>query len=80
MRNFNKIVNCKSYETQTDASHTYLSKTDATSTYAPIDASYTKAESDTKYARKGSSSGGGLSASGFTMTGDIDMGDNKILK
>ncbi len=68
------------YETQTDASNTYLSKTDATSTYASIDASYTKAESDTKYARKGSSSGGGLSASGFTMTGDIDMGDNKILK
>ena len=68
------------YKTQTSASNTYLSKTDATSTYAPIDASYTKAESDTKYARKGSSSGGGLSASGFTMTGDIDMGDNKILK
>ena len=65
------------YETQTDASNTYLSKTDATSTYAPIDASYPKAESDTKYARKG---GGGLSSSGFTMTGDIDMGDNKILK
>ena len=68
------------YETQTDASNTYLSKTDAASTYAPIDALYTKAESDTKNARKGSSSGGGLSASGFTMTGDIDMGDNKILK
>ncbi len=75
------------YETQTDANNTYLSKTDATSTYlsktdatsayAPIDASYTKSESDTKYARKG---GGGLSASGFTMTGDIDMGNNKILK
>ena len=68
------------YETQTDASNTFLSKTDATNTYAPIDASYTKVQSDTKYARKGSSSGGGLSASGFTMTGDIDMGDNKILK
>ncbi len=68
------------YKTQTSASNTYLSKTDVTSTYAPIDTSYTKAESDTKYARKGSSSGGGLSASGFTMTGDIDMGDNKILK
>ncbi len=69
------------YETQTDASNTYLSKTDATSTYAPIDASYTKSESDTKYARRGSSSGGGgLSSSGFTTTGDIDMGDNKVLK
>ncbi len=75
------------YETQTDASNTYLSKTDATntylsktsaaSTYAPTGASYTKVESDTKYARKGASGGG---ASGFTMTGDIDMGNNKILK
>ncbi len=79
------------YETQTDASNTYLSKTNATSTYlsktsaagtyAPIDASYTKVESDTKYARKGATGGGGgLSASGFTMTADIDMGNNKILK
>ena len=80
------------YETQTDASNTFLSKTDATntyltktsaaSTYTSTDASYSKSESDTKYALKGSggSSGGGLSASGFTMTGDIDMGDNKILK
>ena len=77
------------YETQTDASNTFLSKTDATntylsktsaaSTYAITGASYTKAESDTKYARKGSG-GSGLSASGFTMTGDIDMGNNKILK
>ncbi len=65
------------YETQSDASKTYLSKTDATNTYAPIDASYAKSESDTKYELKG---GGGLSASGFTMTGDIDMGNNKILK
>ncbi len=61
------------YLTQNDATNTYLSKTDATSTYALTDASYTKSESDTKYARKGSSSG-------FNMTGDIDMGDNKILK
>ena len=67
------------YETQTDASNTYLSETDATNTYAPIDASYTKSESDTKYELKGAT-GGGLSASGFTMTGDIDMGSNKILK
>ncbi len=75
------------YETQTDVSNTYLSKTDATNTYiskivavnafAPIDASYTKAESDAKYSTTLS---GGLSASGFTMAGDIDMGDNKILK
>ncbi len=80
------------YETQTDGSNTFLSKTDATNTYltktsavntyALTDASYSKVESDTKYARKGSGggTGGGLSASGFTMTSDIDMGDNKILK
>ena len=69
------------YETQTDASNTYLSKTDATNTYAPVDASYTKSESDTKYELKGATGGGGgLSASGFTMTGDIDMENNKILK
>ncbi len=69
------------YETQTDASNTFLSKTDATNTYAPVDASYTKSESDTKYELKGATGGGGgLSASGFTMTGDIDMGNNKILK
>ncbi len=61
------------YLTQNDATNTYLSKTDATSTYAPTDASYTKSESDTKYARKGSSSG-------FTMTGDINMDNNKIIK
>ncbi len=67
------------YETKTDASNTYLSKTDATNT---IDASYTKSESDTKYELKGATGGGGggLSASGFTMTGDIDMGSNKILE
>ena len=73
------------YETKTDASNTFLSKTDASNTYAPIDASYTKSESDNKYSLKGSGGGGsgatgGLSASGFTMTGDIDMGSNKILK
>ncbi len=69
------------YETRADASNTYLSKTDATNTYAPVDASYTKSESDTKYELKGATGGGGgLSSSGFTMTGDIDMGNNKILK
>ncbi len=78
------------YETQTDANNTYLSKTNATntyltktsaaSTYAPTDASYSKVESDTKYALKGPGGGGGVSDSGFTMTGDKDMGDNKILK
>ncbi len=47
--------------------------------YAPTDALYTKSESDTKYARKGLSSGA-LSASGFTMTGDINMDNNKITK
>ena len=60
------------YETQTDASNTFLSKTDATNTYTPVDASYTKSESDTKYELKGATGGGGgLSASGFTMTGEI---------
>ncbi len=70
------------YETQADATNTYLSKTDATITYASVDASYTKSESDTKYELKGATGGGrgGLSAPGFTMTGDIDMGNNKILK
>ena len=69
------------YETKTDASNTFLCKTDATNTYAPVDASYTKSDSDTKYELKGATGGGGgLSASGFTMTGDIDMGGNKILK
>ncbi len=68
------------YETQSDASNTYLSKTDASSDYAPVGASYLKAESDNKYSLKGSGGHGGLSASGFTMTGDIDMGSNKILK
>ena len=43
-----------------------------------MDASYTKSESDGKYSlRRGS---GGLSASGFVMSGDINMDDNKILK
>ena len=69
------------YETQSDASNTYLSKASASNTYAPIDASYTRSESDNKYSLKGSGGGGGgLSSSGFTMTGDIDMGSNKILK
>ena len=69
------------YETQSDASNTYLSKTDASSDYAPVGASYLKAESDNKYSLKGSGGGGGgLSASGFSMIGDIDMGSNKILK
>ena len=48
-RYLKKTDAASTYETQTDASNTYLSKTDATSTYAPIDASYTKAESDAKY-------------------------------
>ncbi len=69
------------YETKSDASNTYLSKTDAAITYAPVDASYTKSESDNKYSLKGSGGGGGgLSSSGFTMTGDIDMGDHKIFE
>ncbi len=69
------------YETKTDATNTYLSKASAAGAYAPVDASYTKSESDTKYELKGATGGGGgLSDSGFTMTGDIDMGSNKILK
>ncbi len=57
------------YETKTDVSNTYLSETDASNTYAPVDASYTKSESDNKYSLKGSGGGGGgLSNSGFTMT------------
>ena len=63
------------YETQTSASNTYLSKTDATSTYALIGASWTKAESDAKYS---TSEAGGLSATGFTMTGDIDLNYHEI--
>ena len=47
------------YETQTDATNTFLSKTDATNTYAPVDAAYTKSESDTKYELKGATGGGG---------------------
>ena len=70
-----KIDAATTYETQTSASNTYLSKTDATSTYALIGSSWTKAESDAKYSISAS---GGLSTSGFTMTGDIDMSDNEI--
>ncbi len=65
-----------------DIDTNFLRKTDAANTYALTGASYTKVESDNKYSlkRAGSGGGGGLSASGFSMTGDIDMGDNKILK
>ncbi len=80
-RYLRKTEASSTYETKTDAFNTYLSKTDASSTYAPVDASYTKSESDNKYSLKGSGGGGGgLSASGFAMTEDIDMGNNKILK
>ena len=71
----------RTYMSSPDIDTNFLRKTDAANTYAPIDASYTKSESDNKYSLKGSGGGGGgLSASGFTMTGDIDMGSNKILK
>ncbi len=71
----------RTYLDSTTIDRNFLRKTDAANTYAPVDASYTKSESDTKYELKGASGGGGgLSASGFTMTGDIDMGNNKILK
>ena len=70
----------RTYMSSPDIDTNFLRKTDAASTYAAIGASYTKVESDNKYSLKGSGGGsGGLSASGF-MTGDIDMGDNKILK
>ena len=69
----------RTYMSSPDIDTNFLRKTDAANAYAPIGAAYAKAESDTRYARKGSG-GGGLSASGFTMTGDIDMGSNKILK
>ncbi len=68
----------RTYMSSPDIVTNFLRKTDAASTYAPIGAAYTKSESDGKYALIGS--GGGLSASGFTMTGDIDMSDNRILK
>ena len=71
----------RTYMSSPDIDTNFLRKTDAANTYALIGAAYAKAESDTRYARKGSGGGGGgLSASGFTMTGDIDMGDHKILK
>ena len=72
----------RTYMSSSDIDTNFLRKTDAASTYAIIGAAYAKAESDTRYARKGSGGGGGggLSTSGFTMTGDIDMGDHKILK
>ncbi len=67
-----------SYSDSATIDTNFLRKTDAASTYALVDTSYTKSESDNKYSLKGS--GGGPSTSGFTMTGDIDMNDNKILK
>ncbi len=72
----------RTYMISSDINTNFLKKTDASNTYALTSASYTKAESDGKYSLKGSGGGGGggLSASGFSMTGDIDMGDNKILK
>ncbi len=72
----------RTYMSSSDINTNFLKKTDASNTYALTSASYTKAESDNKYSLKGSGSGGGggLFASGFSMTGDIDMGDNKILK
>ncbi len=54
----------------------YLTKTLAASTYTPIGTSYTKAESDSRYST--GSSGGGLSSSGFTMAGDIDMSSHEV--
>ena len=81
-----KVDATTTYETQTSASNTYLSKTDVTNTYlskasavsaySPIKTSYIKAESDNRYSS--GFSGRGLSASGFTMTEDIDMSDNEI--
>ena len=70
----------RTYMSSPDIVTNFLRKADAANTYAPIGAAYTKSESDGKYSLKGSGGGGGLFASGFTMTGDIDMGNNKILK
>ncbi len=68
----------RTYMSSPDIVTNFLRKTDAANTYAPIGAAYAKAESDTRYARKGSGGGGGLSASGFTMTGDIDMSGHDV--
>ncbi len=69
----------RTYMSSPDIVTNFLRKTDAANTYAPIGAAYVKAESDTRYARKGSGGGGGgLSASGFTMTGDIDMDGHNV--
>ena len=69
----------RTYMSSPDIVTNFLRKTDAANTYAPIGAAYAKAESDTRYARKGSGGGGGgLSASGFTMTGDIDMDGHNV--
>ena len=69
----------RTYMSSPDIVTNFLRKTDAANTYAPIGAAYAKAESDTRYARKGSGGGGGgLSASGFTMTGDIDMSGHNV--
>ena len=47
--------------------------------FSPNLHAYAKAESDTRYARKGSGGGGGgLSITGITMQGDIDMNGNEI--
>ncbi len=68
----------RTYMSSPDIVTNFLRKTDAANTYAPIGAAYAKAESDTRYTRKGSGGGGGLSASGFTMTGDIDMDGHNV--
>ncbi len=69
----------RTYMSSPDIVTNFLRKTDAANTYASIGAAYAKAESDTRYARKGSGGGGGgLSASGFTMTGDIDMSGHNV--
>ncbi len=68
----------RTYMSSPDIVTNFLRKTDAANTYAPVGAAYAKAESDTRYARKGSGGGGGLSASGFTMTGDIDMDGHNV--
>ena len=69
----------RTYMSSPDIVTNFLRKTDAANTYAPTGAAYAKAESDTRYARKGSGGGGGgLSASGFTMTGDIDMDGHNV--
>ena len=73
---FQKNIIVRNYLSKFNANNYYLRKTTAASMYTPIGTSYTKAEFDNRYST--SSSGGGLSSSGFTMAGDIDMSGHEV--